>query len=375
MEKQQFWQALVQTAKLADYHCGSVMYPRRHGHSEWSALRIQVIEGAIKAGFFKSYPSKRGRSPHMSRLTVMRELSKHFDSDPHDFDSTTSPVVVLRDRETNENLPFDHKDLTPRCYRERLELINRLNSQFRITCRVTDPWGEIVTRQLRPVHYAVFTDDWNHHGRIYTGRYGHQGLKGIERSTIEFDGEKSVELDYSGYHCRMLYHQEGIEYPHDPYGLWGPGTTPEQRLMAKVMINAAINAKSRTAAISACNLATYTKTESGESKQGKAMEDAIKLNDAKRRCNTKFADVYDLAFDRHSRIAHRFGCDAGMLLMNLDGRIALSVLYHFARRSIPCLGVHDSFIVPRHAESELRETMLRCYEKRLNYLPVLKVVR
>jgi hypothetical protein len=371
-EKQSLWRCLFHAAKRA-HHCGGcIMYPRNRSHTDWSSIGEQVIDAAVAAGLFQSFRSLPGRSPHMSRLIATPELAQYVKPDPWAFDQSTTPLVFLRERETEKDIPFDAGHATPKRFQERLEQVNLVNGQYRITCRVQDPWGKVAPRQLRPVHYAIFTNDWEHHGRLYTGQYGHQSLKGIERSTIEFDGEPSVELDYSGFHCRMLYHQEGIDFQHDPYRLWGPATTPDLRRMAKQVVNSAINAKDRRAAISACNLATCTKTKGGDRKRGKAMEDAIQLHDALRNTGISFAEVYDKALERHHRIAHRFGQDAGMTLMNLDGKIALSVLHHFASRSIPCLGVHDSFIVPRHAEAELRQIMLSTYEKRLGYLPVIK---
>ena len=309
----------------------------------------------------------------MSRLVASPELVGHIDSDPWAFDPNESvQLVFVRDRKTKDDIEFDSEHPTAVTVQRRLEKLNRLNSQYTITCKVSDGWGNVSTRQLRPLHYAIFTDDFSHHGRIYTGEYGHQNLASIERRTIQFDSEPSVELDYSGLHTRMIYHLEGIDFTHDPYRLWDRQTTPELRYVAKVVVNAGINARTHTATISACNHAMSTKTEDGQRKQGKALSDAIRLYDAYRRTGITFVEVFDLAIRRHRRIAEYFGSDAGLRLMNLDGKIALDILSHFADRSIPCLGVHDSFVVPRHVMAELREVMLRMYRKRLHFEPQIK---
>ena len=73
------------------------------------------------------------------------------------------------------------------------------------------------SRRLNPVLYAVFTNDFKHHGRLYTGKGGHQSLRKTERATIEFNGLPTVELDYGGLHVRMLYHLRGEEYPISRY--------------------------------------------------------------------------------------------------------------------------------------------------------------
>ena len=69
--------------------------------------------------------------------------------------------------------------------------------------------------------------------------------------------------------------------------------------------------------------------------------------------------------------AREHATDLDLRLMTIDGAIALDVLSHFAERAIPCLGVHDSFVVPRHSEAELREMMLRVYREKFAYFPVV----
>jgi hypothetical protein len=64
-----------------------------------------------------------------------------------------------------------------------------------------------------------------------------------------------------------------------------------------------------------------------------------------------------------------------MKLMRIDSAIALDVLYHFATIRTPCLGCHDSFVVPSHAASELREAMHSIYQKHVHFLPVVKLAR
>lgn len=41
------------------------------------------------------------------------------------------------------------------------------------------------------------------------------------------------------------------------------------------------------------------------------------------------------------------------------------------RENIPCLPVHDSFIVPAHHEGALRQAMIEEYEKIMGFKPVI----
>src|SRR5262249_1638443 len=156
------------------------------------------------------------------------------------------------------------------------------------------------------------------HGRLYTGKFGHQSLSKIERKTICIDGGPTVELDYGGLHPRLLYHLGGIDYQDDPYALWGEQTTKPMRTLTKTLINALINAPTPQEAIAACNYRTclYTSERAPNGrrilKQGKRLKQAKALADALRTTNLRFRDIEPVARQYHQRIAHQFGCDMGI---------------------------------------------------------------
>jgi hypothetical protein len=291
------------------------------------------------------------------------------------------PLVVMRDRASKQEIACDRNHPVAKDVWKKLERVNRINFAVEITHLPYCEWRQRFTerRRLRPIHYCIFTKNFDLHGRIYTGRYGHQNLRKMERSTIWFGGEPCVELDYSGFHTRMCYHLERIDYQGDPYALWGENTTEQLRLMAKTVINAALNAENANAAISACNLglSLYTKEFDKDGKHirksGKALENAVTLQKAYYQTGIKFKQIYDLAMKHHKRIAKYFGDDSGMRLMRIDSTIALDIMFHFTDIGcVPCLGCHDSFVVPLHAEGMLRESMFNFYEMRIGFLPVVK---
>jgi len=301
--------------------------------------------------------------------------------DPWSFEPPPQPqYVFLRDRETKENLPFDPALPIPAGVQRKLEIINAVNSEHYITCLVENEWdpSEIALRILRPIHTAIFTDTFALQGRLYTGLFGHQSLSKIERETIRIEGARTCELDYGGLHPRLLYHLEGIDYQDDPYSLWGADTTPPMRLMAKTLINALINAPDRQRAIAACNYKTclYTKSvdQNGRRvpKTGNKLKKAAALRKALTKTGIKFKDIYPIILQHHQPIAHRFGCDMGVSLMRIDSQIALDTLYHFARRGLPCLGVHDSFIVPASHKAALKRVMHITYKRHTGHVPTIK---
>lgn len=359
------------------HHSGTtVMFPRNKNHRGWSSIRQQVVDAVVEAGLAKECRAKPASNGTAATILVpTKKLTDYVSNDPWDWSEPEShKLVIVRDRETKEEIDHNESHPTAVKYRKRLQKINAVNSQYTITYRQYDPWSGKLERRttIRPVHYASFTDDFEHHGRIYTGRFGHTGLRGIERASIEFNAKQSTELDFRSFHCLMLYHLAKINYRKDPYMLWGDETTPEERLMAKIAVNCMINADSEQSALSACNhaMSAFT-TKRGCRKTGKDLEDAQHLYNASRVAGLKFAQVIPLALKVHHRIVGSFFQDMGIKLMNIDSAIALDVLYHFAKRNLPCLGVHDSFITFKELEADLIAIMGRAYERRLGFLPVI----
>jgi hypothetical protein len=404
--KEAYWQRVHQALLQAHWHCGCVKLSR-NGADPGYSLKTQVIEAAQATGFIHQTRSPKG-SPKMSRLIPTPKLLGTDPIDPWSFTGSPSEqYVVLLPKSDNLSEELSLDSMTPGLarpgpcgqitvsngtastwrgieyelghptavrFQTHLARVNEVNAQFTITCSMLDEWQGILSgqRQLRPVHIAVFRGSFKKGGRIYTGSHGHQGLRRIERQSIRFDGEESIELDFQGFHCRMLYHLLGLPFSDDPYCVF-PVMTMPKRIMVKTLINCLINAKNTKAALAACNQKTNPRNESGTLKEGKARRDARELWEAKRAAKVgEFKDILPVVLEKHHRIAHYFGHDMGNKLMRLDGYLALAILHHFAKRSIPVLGVHDSFIVPAHCQAELRETMRRCYEEEVDFPPVIK---
>ena len=96
-------------------------------------------------------------------------------------------------------------------------------------------------------------------------------------------------------------------------------------------------------------------------------------------CGLKYKNRYELfgqIFDRlmvvHAPIADAMGSGAGKLLQRQDSAIALAVLWEMASHWIPCLSVHDSFIVPRFAAQVLKTAMLNVYRQKIGFGAALK---
>ncbi|MEA1946320.1 MAG: hypothetical protein U9N83_03335, partial [Thermodesulfobacteriota bacterium] len=96
------------------------------------------------------------------------------------------------------------------------------------------------------LHRVFSRKSFNFGGRTYGAL--HQNLPKQMRPHIYINGEKTTEVDYSGFHIRMLYHMEGIEYTDDPYLVCGG---PDLRKTYKAVGLIAINAKNDKSAYGA----------------------------------------------------------------------------------------------------------------------------
>jgi hypothetical protein len=381
--KRRFFRYLFH-AGMAAVHCGGCVRYSRNNNT-CSVIELQVIEAFIDADYFTETRSPKG-SPCMSRLVPTTKLVALASGDPWDYDdpSGMTQYVFLRSRKKGrnkgENLDFDLTLPVPADVQRRLTLVNADNAGHKMTClkeSPRDPDSKECLR-LRPIHLACFTQDFDLHGRIYTGLYGHQSLSKTERATIRIDDCRTVELDYSGLHPRMLYHLAEMDYRGDPYALWGKGTTKAHRLMAKLAFNALINAITPAKAVAGCNhkanRCTNSKDAKGRriTKSGKALEKALRLQEAMEKTGSKFKEVCQDVIRHHKPIAHLLGKDQGIKLMRIDSKIALDILHHFAEKGIPCLGVHDSFIVQEQHKDELRQIMHDTYRKHIGHNPIIK---
>jgi hypothetical protein len=390
-EKRDWWYRLFFAGIKAYDASGCVRYGSKRT-VETPAIMHQVIDCAVEAGYFRRVKSTQ-TDPLQSRLVPLPALDSHFPiGSPYSAGAAKS-LVELRSRGRGKNrrhIPFDKTRPTALHYKNCLELINVVNAQAVVTyqkkCSFVSDYRQKY-QEAWPVYRAVFTEkpDLTLNGRLYTSTPrgvqqltgGHRG----ERRTLLINGQPTVEIDYSGFHPRLLYHRLGIAFNSDPYE-FGPEIATRRnqddlreakRDLNKQVLNAAINARSPRAAINACKgAARFYNYKTNSRKWGKKLKKAIKLRAALESTGLSFAGIYDAAVGAHGPVGQYFCSDAGLWLMNLDGKLALDIMHYFACRNIPCLSVHDSFIVDYRHEAELRGVMIGFYHERFGFDPKLK---
>ena len=203
--------------------------------------------------------------------------------------------------------------------------------------------------------YRTFNDvKFTTGGRFYGGWW--QGLPKDARRQLMVNGRRLVEVDYSGLHPTILYHKKGLAAPIDPYnqvldqlgldndllGLTGKNEEMTRRDAIKVAVNAMLNAPNPL--------------------QRAPNNVHIKLLGLKSKSLwNELSTAILLAF---KDIEQYFYTGAGSWLMRLDSDIAEKVLLHFAKHQkgpIPCLPMHDSFLIDPAYDTELVLVMRQAY--------------
>ena len=256
--------------------------------------------------------------------------------------------------------------------RSNLEIINRVIQESKIELEIDQHDQDELNRQLakdpdkyvRPVDftqkqlYRVFLDGKLHcHGRFY-GPW-HVNIPEEYREKILIDGDPVKECDYGQYHPFMLYCLDDLEIPPgDLYLL--PDSDPEDKPMRKLLKRLTlimINAKTDRGAIGAL-IGKYEEDAKKAKRQGKPIpKPPLALT------NENLNPLVAKIRERHTPIQHYFDqADIGNILMNYDSQIAERVMLHFAKKGIPALPVHDSFVVPVIYVDECWDVMLDAFQ-------------
>jgi len=190
------------------------------------------------------------------------------------------------------------------------------------------------------------------YGRCYSFQDGIQSLKSNDRIKVTIDGNKVSEVDYSGLHTRMLYAMEQSNVNGDIYDL-GTRWYLKHNLTKEDARNAV-----KKALLIMINASTEWK---GYYAFKKDWNEEHHINK-----KTKINWLYDLMQNiksKHSKISKYFCSNKGIELQWQDGIIIRNVCWHFARKGVCALPVHDSLVVPDKYRNEAIQVMQREFTK------------
>ena len=173
-----------------------------------------------------------------------------------------------------------------------------------------------------------------HGGRYYSPM---QNMRSNARQYLRFNGDPTVEIDFSAIHPTMLYQCVNQELINDPYTIeeW-------ERSDVKVAFNIMLN------------------RDGGDRKSSAANAIAQHLEVSR----DKAKELEQTILKHHQPIAEFFNTGVGLELQWLDSRIITYILQHFVRViQRPIFTVHDSAVVSVRDTETLRLAMEAGYEE------------
>jgi hypothetical protein len=332
-------EALVAGERWISYSRRKAKYSRpqryyRPTFTYWSV--VPVVDQLASAGLLEHQQMPPGHRGFQSRFRASDALLKGFESAPVVYRPRES--IILRDE--NGDLADYRDNSETRCMRRNLAAINEALTSQEIALA-----GKLIRegnpldnrgRALSSAHRVFNRSSFEFGGRFYGPHW--QNVPADQRALLTIGGEPTVERDYEAMHIRLLYQKAGLTMVGDPYDI-----PPWPRKQVKIAMLIAINA---TTELTACRAIA---------------EHCLGLSPGWLQDHVQAAKELLTAIKaKHPGIASAFGSDAGAKLMRCDSDIAERVMLELTiKRGIPCLPVHDSFIVPAARASELEEAMER----------------
>ncbi len=218
---------------------------------------------------------------------------------------------------------------------------------------VVDGNGDRITN----IYCRIFNETFNYGGRFYRADIlSIQNKETDYRLDVSIDGERVCEVDFSNLHFRIASALEEMDIedlPLDVYsGMLEDESNKIDRSIVKLAVNIMFNCKDEV---------TARKTIQDEiNKLKPESKDKYTLGNAK--------SVMSLIYEAYPNFTDLF-CSAdsfGRILQNHDSNLASDILDIFIEKEIPCLPVHDSFIVQFKHMDLLCDTMGDCFRKRFN---------
>ena len=313
---------------------------------------IRIIDGLTALGCVEGVKGFQDRKRGLSRQARMRATTKLIDllKDSH---RVTLPMVsrventetiVLRDENKN-NIDYKETTSTTRM-RAMVERYNKWLSRTYVDVTLKGYNGRRplnIDLNRNNVHRVFNNGTFKEGGRFHGGWW--QNIPRELRKRITIQDKPTVEVDYSAMHIVILYAIEGIDYfdknDGDPYLIEGFKNDDKHRALFKLMLLTCLNASSKTSAKQAIRHEMREKPT--DYPDGVDLDAAIKAFEVK-----------------HAPIAGHFYSGIGNRLQYYDSVVAEKVIDHFTGEGsvgIAPLVVHDSFIVRRGLEDELREVM------------------
>jgi hypothetical protein len=331
----------------------------RYNALKISRMIIDIVDRLEEVGLVQihnGYFIHETGEAYVSRVEALPNLKERFvDARFPDLVITNDEkreCIILRDKNKQTVDYIDNKNV-----RRMRKVLSDYNSLIRNThidcCHLREPvihrkdGKRVRISQANKFTTRIFNNkSWKQGGRFYGGFW--QQIPSEDREYIYIDGERTVEVDYSGLHIMLLYARLKLNYSRvspgeDPYQVHVDGLNKDEaRNLGKNVLLMGVNADTEKKAFQAVR---------GEFNGTGIIPPTVKLTD------DLLGDVLFQLKAKHPQIADQLCSGAGIDLQWIDSQITEKLIEHFTPLGVPILCVHDSYIVPHHMATGLRQEM------------------
>lgn len=263
-------------------------------------------------------------------------------------------VIELRDQNKN-TIPYRNSEHT----RRMADVVRDLN-KMNENCAIRDGDGVLLSN----IYCRIFNESFDYGGRFYRADVlSIKNKKEDARANITIDGSAVCEVDYSNLHFRIAAAMEDLDsedIPLDVYsGILEDESNKVDRSIVKIAVNMMFNC-------------------SNDNKAQRAIQQEINNLKTEDRLTYNLGNaksVMALIYQAYPNFSHLF-CEEvmfGRVLQNADSHLASDILEVMVENNIPCLPVHDSFIVPIDKMDFLCDTMGNCFRNRFTTQSIVPV--
>ncbi|MEY8096536.1 hypothetical protein AB9F29_03850 [Falsihalocynthiibacter sp. S25ZX9] len=345
---------------------------------------INTINFLANFGYVENWISNSGYSKISSRMRATEQLQRYFEQFGLNWTSiredSEAPVILVKN--DGKIVPYPHEEDFP--LENAIESIRRVNANLQgayLNLDISDVTFKGLQDRLlakkdadnfendhrEPIDFSkkqlkrIFANGtFQDGGRIYGGWWQH--VPSELRKHVEIDGNMVVELDFSTMAPRVLYAQVGEEAPADSYTL--EGWDDSLRPIIKKAFNQLLNSKEASRNQNQWHrFAPDIEIEKDRSD--------LDNHEIRKLCNIEFKNKHGRPYsnllsdlmNKHSAIDHLFFTSRWTEMQRIDSDIAETVLTKLLNKDPPitALPIHDSFIVRRGAEDDLRNAMSEAF--------------
>ena len=291
-------------------------------------------------------------------LTIRRKETSHI---------ILKPYQNEQEGIRTAHMSLDYKDdVYTKMIEEQMNEYSEFLGKFKIQCIVDKE-----ERTYKDLHLLrTFIDYDNARTHIYNGRCypSWTQLSGESRKAITIDDKPTVSLDYSASQLRWLYKWvSGFEFGTrvDPYFLEVDGHRIDREIVKRVCLYA-LNTKNISSATKYLNWWHEGRTKDGEykdstnppikwagKKQAKTYKETMQIKGI---TPARIRDAFRL---KHHEVGEYFyqGTKGGQFVAWIESNLVYSVAQQATKYGIPCLTVHDEFIV-REEDAPMMESLM-----------------